>query len=344
MKFNVTLELATLLRTLRTQNNVSAKELATHLEKSPSFISKLESGMVKFIKKETLTDIFLFLSDSDDFYGEVLPNLFRVLRSFMEDERISAQSWLLQYDVVERSVSVPPAMAEDLAHKLEDLGVTAAEFVAFINENVDSETADAFPVNQMVAINNQGGSRLLIRSDISLREVEHILSTKETRTELMTLLTLIYTLFRFSIYGKEKRKMPPDLAIQVLKSTDRYLEQYGIRSLISFSQLTSSEEYTRQQIPLLSSVPASAQQLIADISSFFGEISAKNPLNTAKILQNFADMLAWDPAFTMKLLGLPFTDLEGLSYQNKRKLLEEITELLNRYDSLSDFEKKWEDY
>lgn len=344
MKFSVTPELTTLLRTIRTQNNISAKDLAAHLEKSPSFISKLESGMVKFIKKDTLTDILTFISGEADFYGEVLPSLFRVLQSFMECDRLTSQVWFLQYDVVERRVSVPKEMARDMTKKLEMLQVTPNEITDFINKNIDSETADAFPVNQVLSIDYQGSSRLLFRSEVSRQEVEHILSADGYTTELMTLMSLVYTLYRFSLYGKEHQKMPPELAVQVLRNTDRYLEQYGMNSLVPFGRLTSSEEYTQRQIPLLSVVPDTAQQLITEITGFFVEASSRNALNTAKVLKNLSSMLSWDPGFTMKLLGLPFADLEGLSYQNKRGLIDEITELINRYDALSDFEKKWEDY
>lgn len=344
MKFCVTPELATLFRTIRSQNSVSAKELASHLGKSPSFISKLESGMIKYIQKEVLTDLLLFISRSGDFYGEVLPGLFRALQSFMEDSRMPDQLWLLQYDVVERPVRIPAAMAEDLAARLAALHVTATEAVGFINENVDSEMANAFPVNETVTVDSQAGPRLLFRSELSPREAEHILSVPDYETQLMQLINLVYIMFRFSLYGKERRKMPPEQAIQVLKNTDQYLERYQVNSLVRFVGLIASEGYTRRQVPLLSAVPASAQRLTADVTAFFEEAASVNALNTAKVLQNFTDMLAWDPAFTLKLLGLPFADLEGLSYQNKRKLLDEIAELVNRYDGLSDFEKKWEDY
>lgn len=344
MKFCVTPELATLLRTVRSQNNVSAKELALHLGKSPSFLSKLEGGMIKYIRKEMLTDILLFISRSEDFYGEALPSLFRTLRSFMEEDRLPAQLWLLQYDVAERPVRIPASMAEDMAQRLAALEATAADTAGFINENVDSEMANAFPVNEMVTIDSQAGPRLLFRTELSPKEISDILSVPNYETRLMSLINLVYIMFRFSVYGKERRKMPPDLAIQVLKNTDQYLDRYQVNSLVRFAGLTSSEEYTRRQMPLLSTVPASAQRLAADVSAFFEEAASVNALNTAKVLKNFTEMIAWDPAFTMKLLSLPFADLEGLSYQNKRKLLDELTELLNRYDSLSDFEKKWEDY
>lgn len=263
MKFCVTPELATLFRTIRSQNGVSAKELASHLGKSPSFISKLEGGMIKYIKKETLTELLLFISKSGDFYGEVLPNLFRTLQSFMEETRIPAQIWLLQYDVVERPVQVPARMAEDLAKQMDALHVTVEEIAGFMNENLDSEMAHAFPVNEIVSIENQGGPRLLFRSELPAKEVENILSVREYGTQLMHLISLVYTVFRFSLYGKEKRKMPPDYAIQVLKNTDHYLDQYEVNSLAHFGGLTSSEGYTKQQVPLLSAVPASAQRLTA---------------------------------------------------------------------------------
>ena len=46
----VTPELADTLRSIRLQNKIQAKALATHIGKSPAFVSKLESGNIQTMK------------------------------------------------------------------------------------------------------------------------------------------------------------------------------------------------------------------------------------------------------------------------------------------------------
>ncbi len=54
--------------------------------------------------------------------------------------------------------------------------------------------------------------------------------------------------------------------------------------------------------------------------------------------------LDWDQAFMRKLMSLPFSELEGLSYSNKRQLLSRIEDLIQSYKDLPSEQKSWETY
>lgn len=45
-----------------------------------------------------------------------------------------------------------------------------------------------------------------------------------------------------------------------------------------------------------------------------------------------------------KLISLPFSELEGLSYSNKRQLLLKIEDLIQSYKDLPIEQKRWETY
>ena len=344
MKLKVTPELATLIKTLRMQNNISAKDLASHMGKSPSYLSKLEGGTVKCIQKTDLTDILTFISEGKDFFDEILPNAVRVLQSFMEPERIIAQPWLMQYDVIERKVAVPNEMVADIKRRMKELHTNISEIVEYINENFDSEMSTAFPANEVVEMDYQGTKRLLIRAQVSEKEMEKIFDLQDTFTDYIIINYLIYIIFRFEVFGKEKRKMPPEKASEVLRYMDVYMEQYEIRSLTGFMHIISSDEFIERQMPTVSIFQSANTVLMNEIVEFFKEAETRNALNTTKVLKNFHEMIMWDPAFTLKILGLPFAELEELSFQQKKKLIEEISELLDKYDKLSELEKKWENY
>lgn len=86
------------------------------------------------------------------------------------------------------------------------------------------------------------------------------------------------------------------------------------------------------------------QNVVTIISSQFIEMIDHNPLETIGQLNAYRDTLSWDPAFALKIIGIPFAKLGDLSYSNKRKLLGEIEEIVKRYDSLDEFERKMETY
>ena len=344
MKFSVTPELAILLKTVRTQNGISAKDLAAAIHKSPSYISKLESGDVKHIKEEILTDIFSFITEGDDFYEECLPAVVKTLNSFIAPEKVLDQLWLLQYDIVERPVPVPPEMMKDLSERIEGLGMTSREVADFLNLNVDSEMSGEFPGNTIISLPYEEGNRLLVRLQQPPEDIEALLSGEKRMSNHLVLNGLVFTVMRLLEYGRTPVKMPPDIAVKVLSATSTFMGQYNVHSLTGYSHMLSSEEFTKRQEVMAWPFSSEDNSTLNEALEFFREAMDHDALNTKKALDAFLDALSWDPAFMMKVMSLPFQDLEGLSFQNKKKLLEELSAVVEKYNSMSDFEKRLETY
>lgn len=340
MKFDVTPELSTLLKTIRMQNNISAKNLASGLGKSPSYISKLEGGDVKTIREEHLTAILEYISEGSDFYEDILPNAVRVLYSFIEPARLVDQVWLMQYDVVSRQVTVPEGMADDILAHLKEKGITVGELAEVVNANIDSEMSASFLPNEIVSLDYEGQTRLLIRADFSKKELEQVLSKKNLTTSYFCVYCMAHSMFRMLHFPGVNKKLPPEDAALLLRLVAAYMEQWNLHSLVGFSHMLSSDEFIRRQAPLASA----GTSAIDHIAEIFREASAHDAVLTAKQLNTFYDTLSWDTAFAMKLIGISFSELEGLSYHNKKKLLEEIQTLITRFDHMSEFEKKLENY
>lgn len=346
MKLTVTPELAILIKTMRMQNNITAKDFAEHIEKSPSYITKLERGDVKFLQKDNLTDILTFLAGGGDFYKEVLPGIYRVLLSFMSSDRLVFQSWLIHYDVAERLVSVPPAMAEEISRRLEELKMSYQGLTDLINANLDTEMTSAFPANEVVLVDYGDSRRLLVRANISQDEVRLLLTDENPTAYYLLIYNVVYHLFRLIHFPNARKKLSPEDALVVLRDAGAYMDQYHIHSLIGFSHLLFSDDFIQNQHPLaaLSGGAGAGVATLSQITAILREMTAQDTLNTTHQLNTFLSTLNWDPAFAMALLGIPFAELNGLSYQNKRKLLEEIRALVDKYDSLPDFEKRMETY
>ena len=98
MKFTVTPELATLIRTIRTQRGISSKELAEGIGRSPSYVTKLEKGDVRTIRKEELTSVLSYIAEGEDFFEDKMPQILRTFSSIASPEEMIRQGWLIQYD------------------------------------------------------------------------------------------------------------------------------------------------------------------------------------------------------------------------------------------------------
>ena len=340
MKFSITPELARLVKTLRVQNNVNAKDLAAHLGKSPSYVSKLESGQMRRIEDNTLTEALCFCAGSTDFYGEALPAAVRVLRGMLDPGNIVDQIWLMHYDAVERIVDVPGDMVADISNNLAASEISIATLVQFLNANIDSEAPASFPANQIVAVDYDGPKRVTAHIEISKETVSQLLKGEVVKTRYFILHNIVHAMFRLRDYADVKTKLPPDDAIKVLQYTAVYLEQWNIESLMGYGQFLSSDEFVAHQLPLL----VGDSGIVDTIADMLHEISAHDLLNTVEQLSAFRETIAWDPAFALKIIGISFSDLDDLSYSNKRALLSDINALVERYENMSDLERKLENY
>lgn len=339
MKFSITPELAKLIKTLRVQSGVSAKDLAERIGKSRSYVSKLESGSIRSIDRDALTRVLCVAADDDDLYGGVLPAAVKLLRSTMEPQRMVDQMWLMEYDVIERTVSVPAPMSDDIRRTLDQAHISAARLVAFANANIDSQTPLSTPANELVIEGDRGKSRLLARIQISEDEVNRLMEGGATTSYFM-LYVIVHALFRLRLYPSVETKLPPDDAARVLRCVASYMDRWDIHSLVGFSHFLSSDEFIAYQTPLAGAAP----DVFDRIASQLREVASYDSANALTRLNAFDETLSWDPAFALKVMGLPFSHLGDMSFANKRALLAEIEEAVNRYTRMDDIERKMESY
>lgn len=348
MKFFVTPELALLIKTLRTQHKISAKDLANQVGKSNSYISKLESGDVKTIKKEDLTQIFTVVTEGKDFYEDVLPEAVNCLNYFLEPNYIFDQLWLLQYDVTERPVTLTPSNIQRMRQIMEEHKITSRSLLELINSNVDSEMDDSFPANEYVTMEHNGATRLIVRTVFRLEDIEDLLTLKSLDTTYYVVQVIIFNLFRLVHYPDLIGKMPSNCAAKVLQSSAMFMDELGIRSLTGFAHLISSDSYIaaatspKKVISSLDNIIEAP--LIDPMLQLLRDYAVNNPTRAARVIDIFNKNLSWDPGFMLKLMETSFYKMGDLSYSVKKRLIEEILQIVARYDEMSDFEKKIETY
>ncbi|MGN0262347.1 MAG: multiprotein-bridging factor 1 family protein [Eggerthellaceae bacterium] len=340
MKLNVTPELARLIKTTRVKNGVSAKELAASIGKSRSYVSKLESGSIKTIERELLAQVLCLASGSDDFYGKVLPDAVQLLRSTMGEACIADQAWLIRFDVVERVVEVPPAMAQDFARNLDAMGVSKAELLAFANANIDSQESNALPANEIILFEQNGTKRLIARMDLTEEDVNQVLCKSGATTTYFKVYALAHAMFRLQLYPDYTEKLPPEEATSLLRCVAAFMDRWDFHSLIGFSHMLSTDEFRESHTPLTESESDTVNRVACDLR----KVVALDSLNAIGQLSVFEETLEWDPAFALKLMGIPFARLGDMSFANKRELLEQIQGVFERYASMDDFKRKMENY
>ena len=104
----VTPSLAETLRNIRLQNKIQAKQLASHIGKSPAFISKLEKGSIQTIDTDELNSILRFISGEESSV-ELADQIYKTLKLRYSTKEIEEQLWFVNYDTVECLLPIPGA-------------------------------------------------------------------------------------------------------------------------------------------------------------------------------------------------------------------------------------------
>lgn len=347
MKFKVTPQLPIVIKTMRNQNNISSKELAYHIEKSFSYVSKLESGDVKNLLEEDLTKILIFINGGGDLFEDVLPQVVRTLRSFCPPEEMINQLWLFHYDAAIRPVKLPDEMIDDMNEKLNSCNTSYEQFAEQINKNADSELSEDFAPNEVLALEHYGKTRIMMRSYVQINQIEDIFNKVNTSTTYSMVQFIVYELHRLMMYPKRESKLASEQAREVLKASAAYMDRFNIHSLTNFAHLLSSDEYIDNMtggINVVSSLNTTNDFALNELIKILNEAIKHEPLRTSQAIDNLRDNFMWDASFTLSVMSIPFNRLETLSYTHKKDMLKQINKLFEKYEAMSDFEKKFELY
>lgn len=345
-KFDVTPELGEVIRITRTQNNIPSKTLAAHLERSPAYISKLEKGEIRTIEAGELTSILEYITERDSF-PEVLEAVTETLVQHYNSREVCYQQlWLRTYDWVARSVSIPPELIQKLhqAYTLTPAKITS--LITRINANTELpeifQNDKAFPYNQWQA--GIGGDRLqYIKLKLDPDEIAQVLSGALEETSYVVLYAIVRYLYRMDQYPGEAILTEEEIK-KIDQHTEQTLASYGIHTVVYQVWQRRDEVIRKNLSSMLSSQNPEAGSFAEEMVSLISILTRLDLLDGAESLRCLNSSLEWDLAFTARIMRLPLPDLEGVSYTNKKRLLAEIGQLIQKYKDLPPAQKSLESY
>jgi predicted transcriptional regulator len=345
-KFDVTPELGEIIRLTRLQNSIASKTLAAHLERSPAYISKLEKGEVKSIEESELTAIFLYIVKEGTSFSDKLEAVTETLVRHYSREICNRQFWLQTYDWVTRKITVPHDLILELNQTYCLSDEALLRLINRINANIELPDAfrndKTFPYNQWRS--GTGADELLyIKIKIEPSEIIQVLNGTLTETSYLLLYAVIHYLYRAKHYPDES-SLTENEVMEISLHAREKLADYNIRTIVNQVWRRRDEVIQSDISSLLSSQDPEMGSFAQEIMSLINILAQFDlPIGTES-LRLLNSNLDWDTAFTEKIMRLPFYDLEGVSHTNKKKLLLEIGELIQKYKNLPPTQKSLESY
>ena len=342
----VTPELAETLRSVRISNNIQAKALAEHINKSAAYISKLERGGIQTIDTNELYSILKFITNQDDLIG-LADQIYKSLKVKYSRKEIEDQLWFINFDTVECLIPIPETLVKAINARITSLNITRQYLNARINANEALPEEDiedeSIAFNEWYHQKEIDGNAPSIKIKLSDVKLDGILDGKIDIAPYVFVFCIVFYILKIEKYGGTVR-ISAEENEELMKAAAELLNQYKFYSISEKNALFAEQASRDDLYSLLSSFDNDNIDIINDILSGFQFASAQNIKSTNEHLKAFSDNMHWDLGFMLALISRNFKSLDKTSVSNKKKLLQEIVDLIGKYADIPDDQNKIEEY
>lgn len=338
--------LADSIKTLRIQKGISSRSIASSIGRSPSYFSKIENGNIKSIDKSELDRIFHALVGDDRSLDRQIDSLYATLKIKYSAEEIQKDIWFLNYDTVKRRIPIPLELITDINNRIERSHISVDYLAKRINEN------DDIPIEHRMDTELTCNEWQYYKSDpvgtfikmvVTVEQIENILYRKAKVSNYVTVLAIVYYLAKIEEY-RDLREFPPSTSRELMDRAVKYLNSYKFYSLEEKEHLLNLATSNEERQNILTSFDKENADLINDMLNGFRVLSDVNVEFMNKQLSSFIANLHWDSSFMLHLIGLPFSDLDKISFALKQEMLTEMRNVVKKYQDIPDKEKGIETY
>lgn len=340
-RYDVTPELASVIKSTRISHNVTAKAVAEQVGKSQAYISKLEKGELKSIDQDLLTDIFIFILGSEEAFQEYLNQSLADLISSLtlrhDKNEIKKQSWFDNFDTVLRKIPIPDSLVDEINKMMIESNITVDDLVERINGNEGIrppvDNIDFYPENTWIYIVKNGEIKhIFIKMRLTKEQVENILTYRVKSTNYVSMQAIVYYILIIQLHFKQK-DIPDNSYISLSHKTVDLLNKHQFFSLAEKDYLESQAKNEQEHNALISEFDKENSKTINEIIKVFKVFSDVDMLRTTDYLNHFKENLKWDSGFMMEIINLQFNSLIDTDINQRKNLLKEIDNLIKVYAS-----------
>lgn len=347
-KIIITNELASTIKAIRIENNISALHLARSIGKSSSYITKLEKGDIQSISEADLLQILNNILGNKENTDAIIESVFRTLSYKYTTDEIDKLLWFYNFDTVIRTIPVPEEFCADVSVFMENNSISIETLTDRINSNefitgLTEVERKKYPFNQWFERKLNNITETFILMNVNIHEIEGILDGSITESNYVTMLAIVLYVYKIAQF---KEPIPLDEVTQneLKQQAKDYLASIRVLPLIEKQRRIESAKSKAENDLGLSSHDVENISLVNNITQklrLYSDINIKSANSQLiELLKNFN----WDASFTMRLMALDFSSLSPCSYRIKRLMLSEIEQIIQKYAACTPAERTIEDY
>lgn len=345
-KLPLTGEMADTLRELRLQNKIASKAITTALGRSPSYISKIESGFIKSIAEEEFDIILGMIFPECSTPQERLDKFVEYQVKKYGFESREDWVWFQNLDTVYRLIPIPAGLVSEINSILAEEIITLDRLIERINGNeelcAEDRDNEALPYNEWFE-RSDSDSRMAIKMFLKKEEVENILNGKTQSCNYVTIQAIVHYLFKIKMYPEGGPCATQDLKL-IQKEWLQLLDKHKFFTLSRKEMLLSQTHSKNQAKSILNEFDIENQKILNKLLRFIKMATDMDVLTTNKALKQFVSNLDWDYNFMLRVIGFNFAAIEECSFSNKLQMLKEIRDVVTKYKEMPKEQKVVETY
>lgn len=321
----LTPQLGELIKSFRIRNEKTAKDISSIIKKTPSYLSKIESGATKKIETSVFTSMCNAITDSSEGIKQFVSFAFQNDAEYDKDTSII----LSNIDDILYKFIPPKELLSYVVDKMTSNNISISDLLKELNANKDlsdlSETVyDSLPYN-VYAYTDVEKNNSAIKLSYDSNTIENLLE-KSTETNYVTLEAILYSLYK--LCGKPAK----DARINAIKTLNDRFHVISVRKERTII-ITSKEDEEKYLGKLEPNVEENFHQATNGIRIALLLSQSKGGAERIEILKK--NMKA-DLGFTFSFISTDLEKLFPLSKDLKKDFLRDLNKLIDDYANRTD--------
>ena len=324
-KIQITPEIGLLLRLFRIAKDVQSKTLADKLNKSASYFTKLEQGLIKSIDTNTFVSICNQISDSE----RGVENFLYAAREIKISSNGSTREFKAETELSLRNINdcvvartVPFELRKLLLDRLDKYNISFNALIAQINQNENTFNVtnyDTLPTNQWILVDS---NNLTFENQLSIFK-------KHIQADYLTAI----------LNGSQNTTYKYVLDIILASITDLANDEeltgefINLPARFGFPKFDFSKPgaITPNNVYDIDKFDPKIKPIVRDIIGSFKFLSANSPDHCIAGLSKLSHNLINDPGFAYAYLNTDLSPLKDLPREQKQQFLNDVRDLVKKY-------------
>lgn len=324
----LTQNLSELLRQFRIRNGKSAKDISYVIDRTPSYLSKLESGMTKKIDSSLFECICNAINETEE---DGIVNFISFAFQKQNISNLDADTilTLANIDDILYKFYPPNKYLEYVNNKMSTLNISIGDLVAELNRNRDLESLPSNTLNNieenLYSYIDDSKEHIVIKLHYNTEDIVNILNGSQ-ESNYVTLNAILYTIYKLSGLTNDNANIK---AINTLNDRFKIISNRK-KHIITINSTEDEEKYLGVLEP---QVEQSYQSVMEGIRLALLISQNKGGSNRIeKLRQNLAD----DLGFTFAYISADLSKITSLPKKYKKEFIQELQDLIQKYSSKTD--------